>query len=103
MFSGRYTQEVRHDLLRLFDFLLDRAQTIGDFDAAQAAVDSITSAVDRNLARSPFIHRKVGDNPFLREPIVPFGNSGYVALHEIEDAATITILAVRLQREDDYH
>jgi hypothetical protein len=30
-------------------------------------------------------------------------SSGYVALFEIEDAATVTILAVRHQLEDDYH
>ncbi|MEO6623965.1 MAG: type II toxin-antitoxin system RelE/ParE family toxin [Burkholderiaceae bacterium] len=103
MFKVRYTEEARQDLVRLFDFLLERAETVKDFDAAQVAVNTITSEVDRHLARSPFIYRKVGDNPFLRELIISFGNSGYVALYEIEDAATITILAVRHQREDDYH
>ena len=29
--------------------------------------------------------------------------SGYIALFEIEDAKTVTILAVRPQREEDYH
>jgi ParE toxin of type II toxin-antitoxin system, parDE len=28
---------------------------------------------------------------------------GYVALFEIEDASTVTVLAVRHQLEDDYH
>ena len=103
LFKVRYTDEARHDLVRLFDFLLERAKTIEDFDAAQVAVDTIISEVERHLARSPFIYRKVGDSPFLRELIIAFGSSGYVALYEIEDAATITILAVRHQREDDYH
>ena len=103
LFKVRYTDEARHDLVRLFDFLLERAKTIEDFDAAQVAVDTIISEVERQLARSPFIYRKVGDNPFLRELIIAFGSSGYVALYEIEDAATITILAVRHQSEDDYH
>ena len=102
-FKVRYTDEARQDLVRLFDFLLEHAKTIEDFDAAQVAVDTIISAVERHLARAPFIYRKVGDNPFLRELIIAFGNSGYVALYEIEDAATISILAVRHQREDDYH
>ena len=41
--------------------------------------------------------------PFLRELIIPFGASGYVALFEIDDSHTVTILAVRHQRESDYH
>ena len=42
-------------------------------------------------------------NPFLRELLITFGASGYVALYEIEDELTITILAVRHPRENDYH
>ena len=42
-------------------------------------------------------------NPFLRELAIPFGGSGYVALFEIEDRDTVTLLAVRHQREEDYH
>ena len=34
--------------------------------------------------------------------LIPFGSSGYVVVFEIEDANTVTILAVRHQREDDY-
>jgi hypothetical protein len=34
---------------------------------------------------------------------VAFGATGYVALFEIDDSKTVTILAVRHQREDDYH
>ncbi|WP_431194806.1 plasmid stabilization protein [Burkholderia cenocepacia] len=41
--------------------------------------------------------------PFLRELIVPFGASGYAALFEIDDGQTVTIVAVRCQRESDYH
>jgi hypothetical protein len=40
---------------------------------------------------------------FLRELIIPYGAAGYVALFEIEDESTVTILAIRHQREDDYH
>jgi len=32
----------------------------------------------------------------------PFGSAGYVALFEIEDQTTVTILAIRHQREEDY-
>jgi hypothetical protein len=41
--------------------------------------------------------------PFLREFIIPFGASGCVALFEIENRDTVTLLAVRHQREEDYH
>lgn len=52
----------------------------------------------------PFSTRKADtDNGLLREMLISFGNSGYVALYEIEDEHTVTILAVRHQREDDYH
>lgn len=55
------------------------------------------------LKSSPFSCRKAGDSPFLRELIVPFGRSGYVALFEIENDSTVTVVAIRHQREDDYH
>jgi len=52
---------------------------------------------------TPFSFRKATpNNPFLREMLVPFGASGYVALYEIDDEETVTILALRHQREDDY-
>jgi plasmid stabilization system protein ParE len=35
--------------------------------------------------------------------LIPFGNSGYVALYEIVSASKVVVLAVRHQREEDYH
>ena len=102
-FEVRYTAAARDDLLRLFDFLLERAQTIEDFDAAHGAIDALRAAAQDHLSRTPFIYRKTGGNPFLRELIIPFGSSGYVALYEIEGGETVNILAVRHQLEDDYH
>jgi len=102
-FEVRYTDAARDDLLRLFDFLLDRAQTVEEFDAAQRAIDTITAAVEGHLGRTPFIFRKVGQSPFLRELVIPFRSAGYVVLYEIGDGSTINILAVRHQLEDDYH
>ncbi|HCX80500.1 MAG: plasmid stabilization protein [Curvibacter sp. RIFCSPHIGHO2_12_FULL_63_18] len=102
-FEVRYTAAAREDVLRLFDFLLERAQTLEDFDAAQAAIDALRNAVQNHLSRTPFIYRKAGDSAFVRELIIPFGNAGYVALFGIEGADTVNILAVRHQREDDYH
>lgn len=101
-FVVRYSQSARDDLARLYEYLLDRATEAEDLDLAERALAAITGAVE-SLKRSPFIYRKADDDPFLRELLVPFGSSGYVALFEIEDAATVTILAVRHQLEDDYH
>jgi plasmid stabilization system protein ParE len=39
----------------------------------------------------------------MRELLIPFGRAGYVALYEIDGKDTVTVLAVRHQREDDYH
>lgn len=55
------------------------------------------------IARSPFSCSKTAvGTPLLREIVIPFGKAGYVALFEIDDPATITILALRHQHEDDY-
>ena len=102
-FEVRYSDSAREDLLRLFDFLLDRAKTAEDFDSVQVAIDVIRDTVERSLSRAPFVYRKVGESPFLRELLIPFGGAGYVALYEIKDAARVTVLAVRHQLEDDYH
>lgn len=102
-FLVRYTESAREDLLRLFDFLLERAHSAEDLDAAQRALDAIRNAIEIQLSRSPFIYRKAGANPFLRELIIAFGGTGYVALYEIEGNHSINILALRHQREDDYH
>ena len=102
-FEVRYSGSAREDLLRLFDFLLDRARTAEDFNSAQFAIDVIRDTVERSLSRAPFVYRKAGASPFLRELLIPFGGAGYVALYEIKDAAHVVVLAVRHQLEDDYH
>ena len=59
---------------------------------------------DRSTSRSvqPAGQAAPQGDAFLRELVIGFGASGYVVLFEIEDAATVTVLAVRHQREDDY-
>lgn len=97
-FKVRYTSAAREDLKRLFGFLAER-----DLQAAQNALTAIAEAA-RLLQQFPFTCRKADEeNPFLRELLIPFGSAGYVALFEIEDNDTVTIIAVRHQREDDYH
>ena len=92
-----FTPEAEDDLLRLYDFLLEK-----DLTAAERALEAIKEAVEL-LRFSPFSCRKVlRDNPFLRELVIPFGSAGYVALFEIVSDRTVNILAVRHQREEDY-
>ena len=94
----RFTKAAREDLRRLYGFLLEK-----DMGAARRARDAILKGM-AFLEDFPFSCRKADDdNPFLRELIVPFGSAGYVALFEIEDQSTVTVLAIRHQREDDYH
>ena len=96
-FKVRFTPEAEDDLLRLYDFLLEK-----DLAAAERALEAIQGAVEL-LRFSPFSCRKaLSNNPFLRELIIPFGSAGYVALFEIGPGNTINILAVRHQREEDY-
>jgi plasmid stabilization system protein ParE len=91
------------DLERLFDFLLDRAQTAEDLDRAQSAIDVIRATSLQQLAVTPFSFRKAAQNPTQRELIIPFGGTGYVALYEIVSTSKVVVLAVRHQREEDYH
>ena len=101
-FSVRYSASARDDLKRLYGHLLERSTTIEDLALAERALDAVVNAV-QGLSRSPFICRKAGASPFLRELLIPFGGAGYVALYEIKDAAHVMVLAVRHQLEDDYH
>jgi len=94
----RHTKAARDDLLRMFAFLLER-----DLQAAAQAREAIGKSI-AFLQEFPFSCRKaLPDNPFLREMVIPFAAAGYVALFEIEDSNTVTALAIRQQREDDYH
>ena len=101
-FAVRYSAAAREDLKRLYAYQLDCATCLEDLATAEAALAAISAAVE-SLGRSPFIYRKAGESPFLRELLIPFGGSGYVALFEVEDSSTVTVLAVRHQLEDDYH
>lgn len=101
-FDGQLSRAAEADLERLFEFLLDRAETTEDLDRAQAAIDAMR-ATKHGLAITPFSFRKAAQNPARRELIIPFGGAGYVAMHEIVSASKVVVLAVRHQREEDYH
>jgi len=94
----RYTDEAVEDFDRLYDYLIAY-----DVDLADRAYDAIKRAI-QILEQFPFSCRKAaGGNPLLRELLVPFGSSGYIVLFRIDSDDTVTIAAVRHQREDDYH
>ena len=103
-FRVRLTLEAEADLDRLFEFVLEREldRDGGDLSLAEQAVAAIRAGF-ATLKTSPFTCRKAGQSPFLRELIIPFGRSGYVALFEIESATDVVVVAVRHQREDDFH
>lgn len=97
----RFTLEASDDLERLYDFIVSRDDS--DVSLAERALAAIASGI-ATLESSPFTCRKARlDAPLLRELVIPFGSSGYVALFEVEEAQTVTVLAVRHQREDDYY
>ena len=100
-FQVRFTEAAENDLIQLYEFILARSET--DWTLAERGLEAIRNAI-QSLECSPFSFRKAATgNPFLRELVIPFGASGYVALFEIDNDQTVSILALRHQREDDYH
>lgn len=99
-FRVRFTLEAEKDLPRLFDFLLEQ-----DISAAERAEAAIAQAIAMLEVFAFSCRKAIGGSgsPFLRELIIPFRDSGCVALFEIEDPRTVTVLALRHQREEDYH
>jgi plasmid stabilization system protein ParE len=98
-FKVRLTREAETDLFELYDFLVD-----ADIDAAEKALAAIRKGIEV-LELFPFACRKAqdGGDPTLRELVITVGRAGYVALFRITDSRTVTVLAVRHQREDDFH
>jgi plasmid stabilization system protein ParE len=103
-YTVQFSAAADEDLERLFDFVLQREleSATGDLDIPERALQAIREGIGF-LSSSPFAGRKVGQSPFIRELVITFGRSGYVALYEIVDDSTVIIGAIRHQREDDYH
>jgi plasmid stabilization system protein ParE len=97
-YKVRLTAKARADLKRLYAYMLDR-----DEEAAMRALQTITSSMGV-IEEFPFSCRKApGENSLLRELLVPFGSAGYIILFRIDNSKTVTVAAIRHQREDDYH
>ena len=99
-FRVRFTREAESDLVRLYQFILDRDPA--EWVLADRALEAIRNGI-ASLEQSPFSYRKAAaGNPLLRDLIIPFGSAGCVALLEIESDDIVAVLAIRHQREDDY-
>ena len=103
-YTVEFSEAAALDLEHLFDFALQREldSETGDLDIPERALQAIKDGV-AFLESSPFACRKTGSSSFIRELIIGFGHTGYVALFEIVDSRTVIIGAIRHQREDDYH
>lgn len=103
-FRVRLTRAAQQDLDRLFDFILERelSREGGSLALPEQAMAALRAGI-ATLRTSPFTCRKAGRSPFLRELVVSFGRTGCVVLFEVEDDSQVTVLALRHQREDDYH
>jgi len=95
----RLTRTAQSDLIRLFRFFEDNDS------ASQRHLAQVLTLAFRSLGRLPFASRMAGEqtDPTLRELVIPFGSRGYVLLFRVSDRNTVSILAARHQREEDYH
>ena len=91
------TEGAAEGLERCRKFLATKGQ-----DAARRAAQ----AIERQfllLEAAPDIGRPLPDMPELRELVIAFGDSGYVALYRHEPAAdAVYVLAFRHQKEAGY-
>lgn len=102
MRSLRLTQVAKDDLVRLYEFIVERGLNTStpDRGSPEQAVVAMRLALDV-LPANPFAGRKI-NTPFIRELNISFGKTGYVALYEV-GPNEITVAAIRHQLESDYH
>ncbi|QTR48934.1 type II toxin-antitoxin system RelE/ParE family toxin [Candidatus Thiothrix anitrata] len=91
------SDKARADIVRFHAFLKQQ-----DVTAANNAVFTLLNAFGV-LGGQPHIGRLVEDEPDLREFLVEFGNSGYVALYRYDSKRdAVVVLTIRHQREVGY-
>lgn len=98
-----FTEGAEDGLLRLYDFLLDHAETLEALDVADEAIEVIRQAALSHLSTTPYSYRKVGARSTLRELIIPFGTTGYVLRFDIRSPRLVLVIGARPQREEDFH
>jgi len=102
-FKVEFTPAADADLDRLFNFLLEHAETVEEAMRAYEAVAVIRAVAGSHLATTPYSYRKVGQRPTLRELIVPFGSTGCVLRFDIRSPELVLVIGARHHREEDYH
>ena len=105
LFGVEMTPQAEDDLEWLFEFLVVRSETLEELDHAQHVLHQLRTSIKKRLAENPWAYRKAGDarRTTRRELIVGLGSTGYVALYEILPGREVRVLAIRHQREEDYH
>jgi plasmid stabilization system protein ParE len=90
-----YSENALENIERAFEFMAE-----SDLQAAAAAISAIRGSI-AVLSSHPMIGRSM-DGP-LRELVISFGKTGYVALYRFRpERDEVRILAIRHQRELDY-
>ena len=102
-YAVEFTQGAEDDLVRLYDLLLDRAETLEELDVAEEVVKVIRQAALSHLSTTPYSYRKVGARSTLRELIIPFGTTGYILRFDIRSPELVLVIGARHQREEDFH
>jgi plasmid stabilization system protein ParE len=93
----KLSDKAHEDLGRLYNFLADK-----DANAASRAIETIEGAF-LTLEKFPEIYRFADEESELRELVIEFGNSGYIALYFWDEMLDLVIiLAVKHQLENDY-
>jgi plasmid stabilization system protein ParE len=95
-----FAATAKDDLDRLHSFYANIDSVLADH-----ALDTILSAF-QTIQRHPYICRTARQSELgsrWRELLIDFGRSGFVALFEIESDSLVRVVAVRHQREADYH
>lgn len=93
----RLSARAQSDLSRLYAFMLEK-----DANVAKRALLAIREAF-MPLKHSHMIGRPVENHDNLRELVIDFGASGYLAMYRFEPSLdAVTILAIKHQREDGY-
>jgi plasmid stabilization system protein ParE len=92
-----FSARAQADIALLYRFLAEK-----DMHAAARAVVTLRDAF-QPLTRSPMIGRPVEERLELRELVIDFGASGYLALYRFDPSTdTVAILAIKHQLEIDY-
>jgi plasmid stabilization system protein ParE len=96
------SDEVIAKLLEIEAYYMER-----DENVAKRAVETVFSKLrkiaDRPLTGRPQLTFPELNSPELREAVIPFGDSGFLALYRIDRAEdSIVILALKHQREEGF-